>query len=113
MRLADLTDEELLAMVGLAKLVVRADKELSNDEAGALRALAVDVGDERWQQALGEATRRFRTRSDAMFYAKNVNRAEARALIHQQMVKLSESDQVVAEEQKVLDWLAELWELKG
>ncbi len=112
MRLADLTDEELLAMVGLAKLVVRADNELSDDEVSALRALAVDVGDVRWQQALADATRRFRTRSDAMFYAKNVARAEAQQVIYEAMVKLSESDAVVPEEQRILDWLADLWELK-
>ena len=110
-KLADLSAEELLAMVGLAKLVVRADKELSSDEAKALRDLASECGDEAWNVALGEAQRRFRTRSDAMFYAKNVTRSEARVAIHGAMVKLGESDEIVPEEQKVLDWLAELWEL--
>lgn len=112
MKLDELTSEEHLALVGLSKLVVRADHELDAEELQVLDRLAEGIGKEAWRLAVAEAKRRFRTASDAMFYAKNVRRPAARQLIFDSMTSLAGAGELVPEEQKVIDWLAREWELE-
>ncbi len=59
-----LTDDERLALVGLLKLVVRADRELSAGEVQELNQVAREMGPELWKRTVAQASERFHTRKD-------------------------------------------------
>lgn len=111
MDLAKLDDAERLALVGLAKLIVRADHTLTEAEALGLDALAEATGPEAFMASLKEAAATLRTRADAMKAAEAVTRAEAQRAIYEALLQLADSDGVAAEERKVLEWLAKAWTL--
>ena len=107
----DLSENELLALVGLAKLVVRADHELSPEEATRLNALARRVGAGPWGAAVAEAQRRLKTEGQARAVAALVVREEARRWIYAALEELAGADGLVPEERQVLAWLEAQWSL--
>jgi hypothetical protein len=112
MDLAQLDEDERLALVGLSKLVVRADHELSAEERVILQQMRGEVGAEAWVSAVEQATQRFRTRHDVMLHVQKVQRAPARKAIYLALQKLASEDELIPEEEKILNWLAKTWSLQ-
>lgn len=111
MELRDLDDRERLALVGLAKVLVRADRGTSEQEYGSIHALAREVGVEDFHAAVRQGKERFRSRADVMEHARSVTRQEARNAIYKRLYELAESDAIVTAESRVLHEVADMWDI--
>lgn len=111
MSLAELNDAECLALVGLAKVLVRADGVFSDEEKAALGRLGAEVGAEKWTRALKAAAETLRSNEALDAAVAEVERPEAREAIHQALEGLADSDDVSGPEASVLDKVARLWDL--
>lgn len=109
MTLTDLTDDELVAFISLARLVIRADLEFSEDEEDALEAFGEQVGFPRWKVVVARAMTEVTSRDASMESARAVSRPDARKAIQDGLKSLAASDQIVPAEQAVLDQIAKLW----
>ena len=107
----ELTADERLLLVGLLEMVVKADQTFSEQEHHELKRVAALVGAEAFQAAIQEADTRFSGPEDIKQLALTIQRPEARALIFTAMQDLAVSDEVDLEEMKLVDWLADLWDL--
>jgi len=109
MTLTDLTDDELITFISLARIVIRADLEFSEDEEYTLEAIGEQVGAARWKSIVAHAMTEVTSRDAAMAAAAAVSTPEARRAIHEGLTKLATSDEMVPAEQAVLDELTKLW----
>lgn len=105
----ELTREEELALIGLLKAVVQADKRLSVEENLELKRLAAQIGPEHFEARVEEAKALFVTLGDIKRYAEGIERQPARQLIFNLLLKLAKSDGLIAEEEDLLSWLAGSW----
>lgn len=105
----DLTDEERLALVGLIKVVIQADRLYSKEEDAELKRIAGEIGEELFIATVDEARERFKTLDAIKEYARTVERQEARELILSTVQEMAVSDEVSPEEAQMVDWLSELW----
>lgn len=111
MEVSELTHEERLALVGLMKAVIQADRIYSDEESEELRKVAKLFGKEQFQQTVAEARELFRTLSDIKDYAVRVERPEARELMFELLDDLAQQDDLVQEERELLGWLSRQWEI--
>ena len=111
MTVADLDDAELMAFIGLAKQVIRADKIVSEDEKAWLVRTAEVVGADRWRAGIRDAQEQFDEAQDVRDAAAALERPEAREAIYDALMKLAEGDEYVYEEAVILDWVARLWDI--
>lgn len=111
MLLHELNDVELLALVGLARWVVRADGVVSEAESAALLQLAEQVGAARWTDTLRGPGAQLRRREEVEAAVVAVERQEAREAIYEALHALAATDEVVGREAQVLDWVMTAWEL--
>lgn len=109
MSVKTLSNDELLALVGLVKMVVRADQALSEEESKMLRALSDEVGTEAFTAAVTEATQKFTTRAEVMVAARAVTSPEARSVIYGKLLDFAGSDEVVVQEERILSRIREIW----
>jgi len=111
MHLARLNDEEQLVLVGLLKLIARADHALSTAETGALVRLREHMGLEPWTAAIGRAKERFHSRDDVLAAAGAIADQQSRNLIYGELYRLAASDEIDRAEARVLHEVAELWDI--
>jgi hypothetical protein len=111
MLLHELNDVELLALVGLARWVVRADGVVSEAEGAALLQLAEQVGAARWTDTLRGPGAQLRRREEVEAAVVAVERQEAREAIYEALHALAATDEVVGREAQVLDWVMTAWDL--
>jgi uncharacterized tellurite resistance protein B-like protein len=108
----DLTDEERLALVGLLKVVIQADKLYGRLESVELKRLASQIGSDRFHEAVEQARVRFPSVDAIKEHAATIERPAARALIFEAVQGMALADQQLKpEELEVMRWLAELWRL--
>lgn len=110
--LNELTPEEQLTLIGLLKAVVGADRQLSLEEDQRLEGVARAMGEQRFRERVSEAQRIFSTLADIKRHALQVERQPARELIFKTVQQMSQQDGVIPEEEEVLTWLAERWEVE-
>ena len=108
--LSDLQPDELLAFVGLCKLMVRADKDLSNMEMQTLQRIGDQVG-AAWEPTINLAKMSITSRDYVWDMAKAVTRKEVQALMHGELAMIAFSDALVPAETQLLGELSTLWEL--
>jgi hypothetical protein len=108
LQINELTAGEELALVGVLKAVIQADKDLSKAENEELKRVAKLMG-ARFHERVAEAKKRFFTLSDIKKHAETVERPEARQLIFNHAVAMAKHDGLIPEEADVLTWLAEHW----
>lgn len=111
MELGGLDDRELDVMVGLVKLVVHADREISPAERDVLGRLQAAIGSPRWNAAVLRARDAFPTIEALEVAARQVTRPEVRNAVHRVLVELAGSDQVIEAEAHVLRWVVTEWHL--
>ncbi len=109
MRITDLSKVERVALIGWSKQIIRADKEFSDEEADELKKLATEMGSELFKEAVKEASDRLKSLEDLKAIAAEVKSQEARELIFSVLYDLAVPGTIVAEEAKVLQWLAREW----
>ncbi len=105
-----MTPEERLTLAGLARLMVRADNQFSSEEASALSELAAEIGEDGFW---AEVDRAAELDPDAIRgLTSDVTRRTAQEFIYGHLFALGLCGTLVAEEAKLLDWLADLWKLE-
>ena len=110
MKASELESHEQLALLGLLKLIVRADRHLSDEETGVLKVIAEEMGDA-WGPTLEKARVEIKTASEAKGLADKVVRVEARQMIVAQLLTVAGSDDLVPEEAAIIDWLRTKWDM--
>lgn len=109
MRISDLNKEERLALIGWSKLIIRADKEFSNEEAEELKKLAMEMGSALFNEGVAEAREQLKSVDDLKALAEKITSQEARELIFSILYDLAVPGTIVESEAKVLQWLAKTW----
>ena len=113
MEINELNRDERVALLGLLKLMIQADREMSAEEGQELNRIAAQMGPEVWKETKKEAMEQLRSADDIRQQAGRVTRQPARELIYDLVFDMALPGAVVDEEKKELDWLVQLWELKG
>ncbi len=110
--LNELTSDEELVLIGLLKAVIQADRQLSLEEDEQLERVARAVGEQRFRERVSEARRAFSTLDDIKRHALRLQRQPARQLIFNMVQEMAKQDGLIPEEEEVLAWLAESWEVE-
>lgn len=111
MTLADLEHEEQLTLIGLAQMMIAADRQTSSAEAEQLVEVVDELGREAFEQLTREADELMQDEAAVRYYAERVRRPEAREAIFAVLFSLAVPDTISAEESDLLQWLRELWQL--
>jgi len=111
MAISDLTLGERVALVSLARNVIRADGQISSREAAAMQELARAVGPERFVEAIQAAQVQVPSVEEARRHAATVTAPRSRQLIYRLLHYMAESDGMSPNEEAELRWIAALWDL--
>jgi hypothetical protein len=112
MELPDLNQDERTALVGLIKLIVMSDGEVSEDELEDVETLVAAFGDEGYQRTLDAFEKRFQDEESFKKFLKTIGRQEARDLIFGTVLEGAGEGALDGAETGLLDWLAETWNVK-
>lgn len=111
MELSELTQDEVLVLVGFMRVVVRADGQYSDEEREHVAIVETALGRERFHQAMLDVRGRADGLDALKAAAKAITRPEARRTIYDVLQKIAASDEVTPTEEKPLRWLASWWQL--
>jgi uncharacterized tellurite resistance protein B-like protein len=109
MDLQDLTDDERVALVGLVVLMIDADNNRSTAEMQEFREIAAEMGRRQFDAAFRAATARGLTKDDVGTLAGEVERDDARQLMHTILVDLAATDFVSEDERDIIRVVATAW----
>ena len=112
MELPDLNQDERTALVGLMKLIVMSDEEVSEDELEHVEALAAAFGEDGYQRTLDAFENRFHDEPSFRKFLQGIGRQEARDLIFGTVLESASEGALDDAETSLLDWLAETWHIK-
>jgi hypothetical protein len=112
MELPDLNQDERTALVGLIKLIVMSDGEVSEDELEDVETLVAAFGDEGYQRTLDAFEKRFQDEESFKKFLKTIGRQEARDLIFGTVLEGAGEGALDNAETGLLDWLAQTWNVK-
>ena len=125
-----LTEGELLALAGLLRVMVLADRQVDVHELDALervghkvaRTAHVDdpyrsaappaMGPDAFRSVFARASRELPDGAAVRAAAQGVERQEAREILFTILLEVAASNGIVPEEQAVLDWLKEQWSIE-
>jgi len=112
MELPDLNQDERTALVGLMKLVVMSDGEVSEDELEDVETLVEAFGDDGYQKTLDTFEKRFQDEESFKKFLKTIGRQDARDLIFGTVLEGAGEGALDNAETGLLDWLAQTWNVK-
>ncbi|HXJ20701.1 MAG TPA: hypothetical protein VMT03_10740 [Polyangia bacterium] len=112
MELRDLNEDERVALVGLMKLVVLSDGEVSEDELEHVEVLANAFGEGGYQAALDRFERQFRDLAAFRGFLQQIRRQDARDLIFGTILESADEGGLDTSETSLLDWLSRTWNVK-
>ena len=111
MELSDLNQDERTVLVGLLKVVVMSDGNVSEDELEQIEAVVEAWGEEPYQQTLEMFDKRFLDEKSFRAFLTTIGRQEARELIYATIADSATMDAIEGKEAELLDWLAGVWKL--
>ncbi|MBT3218023.1 MAG: hypothetical protein HN348_02950 [Proteobacteria bacterium] len=112
MKIDELTRDEQLVLIGLVRLVMRADKKLSDLESHAAAELCRVMGSDLFYGLAAVARKRFRTPEDIQHVLGTVTRREAQKLIVEKMEWIASIDGKVPAEEELLVRVRAAWEIE-
>ena len=112
MELPDLNQDERTALVGLMKLIVMSDGEVSEDELEHVETLVAAFGNDGYQQTLDAFEKRFQDEESFKKFLKTIGRQESRDLIFGTVLESADEGALDNAETGLLDWLAQTWNVK-
>ncbi len=113
MDISALNDKERVALIGLLKMVIQADKKVSTEELEELNRVAEAMGPEAWAAAKAKAMEEFNDLNDVRSYVEEgLDRPEARELIYALVKEMAVVDEEDAMEESVLRWLSRIWNIR-
>ncbi|HEX3903695.1 MAG TPA: hypothetical protein VH853_12660 [Polyangia bacterium] len=112
MNLNDLLPEESLALVALSRAVARADGAVTALEGEAIAVMAAEVGEATYRRLFAKAAESFPDEAALKTFLARTERAKARALIYESVLALAGVDSISVEEESLVGWLQETWEIQ-
>src|SRR5262249_15820742 len=112
MELRDLNQDERTALVGLMKLVVMSDGNVSEEELEHLEEVVDAFGEESYQRTVDAFEKRFTDEDGFRAFLRTIGRQEARDLIFGTVLQGAGAEAVENAESDILDWLARTWNVK-
>jgi len=112
MELRDLNQDERTALVGLMKLVVTSDGNVSEEEIEHVEDLVDAFGEDGYQRTLDAFEKRFVDEQSFRGFLRTISREEARELIFATVLESAGVDAIEGAEADLLDWLAKTWDVK-
>jgi hypothetical protein len=114
MELSDLNQDERTALVGLMKLTVMSDGNVSEDELEYVEELVDAFGEDAYQSTLDAFEKRFTDVEGFKKFLKTIGagRQEARELIFGTVLEAAGAEAIEGREAELLDWLGKTWDIK-
>ena len=112
MHLIDLLPEETLALVALTRAIARADGAITPLEGRAIAVIAAEIGEVTYRKLFAKAAESFPDQAALKAFLASIDRPEARSLIYESILALAATDSISAEEEPLMVWLQETWEIQ-
>jgi hypothetical protein len=112
MELSELNHDERTALVGLMKLVVLSDRDVSEDELEHIESVADAFGDGEYQRTLDAFDKRFVDIGPFRDFLRGITRQDARDLIFGTVLEAAGEGALEGGEADLLDWLSKAWNVK-
>ena len=114
MELADLNQDERTALVGMMKLVVMSDGNVSEEELERVEDLVDAFGEDGYKNTLDAFEKRFSDVDGFKRFLKTtgVGRQDAREVIFGTVLEAAGSEAIEGGEAELLDWLGREWNIK-
>jgi hypothetical protein len=112
MELSDLNQDERTALVGLMKLIVMSDGDVSEDELEHVEELVDAFGQSEYERTLNAFEKRFNDEDSFKAFLRTIGRQEARELIFEKILEGAGEGAVEGDEADLLDWLSKAWNVK-
>ena len=112
MELSDLNQDERTALVGLMKLVVMSDGNVTEDELEHVETLVDAFGEGEYQRTLDAFEKRFTDEESFRTFLRGVGREEARETIFGAVLESAGEGALDGGEADLLDWLSKAWNIK-
>jgi uncharacterized tellurite resistance protein B-like protein len=112
MHLIDLLPDESLALVALSRAIARADGAITPLEGRAIALIAAELGEATYRKLFARAAESFPDQAALKEFLATIDRPEARSLIYESILKLAAADSISAEEEPLIVWLHETWEIQ-
>jgi hypothetical protein len=114
MELEDLNQDERTALVGLMKLSVMSDGNVSEEELEYVEDLVDAFGEDGYQSTLDAFEKRFSDADGFKKFLKTIGagRQDARELIFGTVLEAAGTEAIEGGEAELLDWLAKTWDIK-
>jgi hypothetical protein len=110
--LIDLLPEESLALVALTRAIARADGAITSLEGRAIAVIAAELGEATYRKLFAKAAASFPDEAALQELLATIERPEARSLIYESVLALAAADSISAEEEPLMVWLQETWEIQ-
>ena len=113
MHLIDLLPEESLALVALSRAIARADGAITPLEGRAIAVIAAELGEATYRRLFAKAAESFPDQAALKVFLASIERPEARLpdrRVHP--FALASADSISAEEEPLMLWLHETWEIQ-
>jgi len=112
MELSDLDQGERTALIGLMKLVVLSDSEVSDDEVDHIETLVDAFGEGEYQRTLDALETQLREPLRFRDLLRGISRQDARDLIFGTVLEAAGEGALEGREAELLDWLSKTWNVK-
>ena len=112
MDLADLNDDERLALVALVKSVVGANARATDEESAAVQRIAKALGPATYRALATESDEHVRDEETLRALLKRVARQDARELIYGAALEAATADVPADDESAFLAWLRRTWRVR-
>jgi hypothetical protein len=112
MELADLNQDERIALAGLLEFVVLASGHVTEDEQNEIDSIVEALGEESFRKAMDEVDKRFADEKTLRAFLSTIERQEVREVIYGTVMEAAMADSVEGRESALLDWLAKEWKVE-
>ncbi len=112
MKLEAMVDAEKQALAALVRIMVGVDGEYSPAEVAGLAKTAEYLGEDEFWELINDVGHHHLDEEVLAGRARAVERPEAREAIYGILFGIAAAGTVAGDEGKLLDWLAETWDLK-
>lgn len=112
MELADLNQNEQIALAGLLEFVVLASGHVTEDEQNEIDAIVEALGEDNYRRAVDQVDKRFPDEKALRAFLSTIERQEARELIYGSVIDAAMTDTVEGRRSDLLEWLAGAWAIE-
>jgi hypothetical protein len=112
MELSELSPDERIALVGLMKLVVMSDGDVSEEELEHVEVLVSAFGEDGYEAALDAFESRFSDETSFREFLTTIRRQEPRDIIFGTVLESAGEGAIEGAEAELLDWLSTTWNVR-